>query len=304
MTKQWDAEHEVDESLAKRLIESQFPEFGPIDIHYVGCGWDNAVFRVNDDLVFRFPRRALGVECMHHELRVMPRLGIRLPIPIARPIHVGQATPAFPSPFAGYPWLPGKVASYANVTDEQFDANAERLGDFLRTLHTVDSDDARQKGATLDTIRRFDLSYRRAQLLERFEEIESLGIIADMSRWRRTLEAIEPLREARAHCLVHGDLYAHQILVDDAGNVTGIIDWGDVHLGDPAVDLAVGFMMFSPAARKRFIDAYGGVDNDTLNLARFRALYHTAATVTYAHDVGDAPLLKELLRAMRLIAED
>ena len=304
MGKQWDAEHEVDAALAKRLIDSQFPELSPASIEFVGNGWDNTVFRVNADFTFRFPRRKLGVECMINELRVMPHVGNRLPIPISAPIYEGKPSETFDAPFAGYRWLPGRVASYANMSDEQYDANAGRLGVFLRELHAIGKEEAKRFGAEPDAIRRFDLPYRRAQLTERLNEIESLNIIDDLSPWRRLVERIEPLREARQQCLVHGDLYAHQVLVDEQGNITGIIDWGDVHLGDPAVDLAAGFMLFSPAARQRFIDAYGGADADTLNLARFRALYHTAATVTYAHDVNDAPLLEELLRALRLIACD
>lgn len=304
MAKQWDAEHEVDEALAKRLIESQFPQLVPADVVFVGNGWDNTVYRVNADFVFRFPRRRLGIECMENEVRVMPHIGARLPLAVSLPIYFGQPSDAFPFLFAGYRWLPGYIASYANMTDEQYDANAERLGHFLRALHNIGKNEAIAMGAGLDSIRRFDLPYRRTQLNERQIEIATLNIIDDFAPWGELLERIEPLREGRAQCLVHGDLYAHQILVDDDGRITGIIDWGDVHLGDPAIDLAVGYMMFSPTARKRFIDAYGGADDATLNLARFRALYHTAATVTYAHDVNDGPLLAELLRAMRLIAED
>jgi aminoglycoside phosphotransferase (APT) family kinase protein len=38
-------------------------------------------------------------------------------------------------------------------------------------------------------------------------------------------------------CVVHGDLGPHHIRVT-GDDVTGIIDWGDCGIGDPAIDLA------------------------------------------------------------------
>jgi aminoglycoside phosphotransferase (APT) family kinase protein len=35
--------------------------------------------------------------------------------------------------------------------------------------------------------------------------------------------------------LIHGDLGAEHVFVD-AGRITGVIDWGDAAIGDPAVD--------------------------------------------------------------------
>jgi hypothetical protein len=56
---------------------------------------------------------------------------------------------------------------------------------------------------------------------------------------------------------------------------------------------------FLPAcARPAFLASYGPIEDETLRLARFRALYHTLALLLYAHDLGDAPLLREARRAL------
>ena len=40
-------------------------------------------------------------------------------------------------------------------------------------------------------------------------------------------------------CLVHGDAQADHILVNADGHIAGVLDFGDVHVGDPVYDLAV-----------------------------------------------------------------
>ncbi|MFC6847283.1 phosphotransferase [Streptomyces caelestis] len=49
-----------------------------------------------------------------------------------------------------------------------------------------------------------------------------------------------------AEALVHGDLGPGHLLAQD-GALTGVIDFGDAHIGDPAVDLAWALNGTSPA---------------------------------------------------------
>ena len=63
----WSPEHPVDLTLAAELIQGQFPELCTDSLQYLGMGWDNCVFRL-DDLVFRFPHRAIGVELIEVEI--------------------------------------------------------------------------------------------------------------------------------------------------------------------------------------------------------------------------------------------
>ena len=45
---------------------------------------------------------------------------------------------------------------------------------------------------------------------------------------------------------IHGDLHARNVLVEN-GAITGVIDWGDVAVGDRATDLAAVWMVFGDA---------------------------------------------------------
>ena len=49
---------------------------------------------------------------------------------------------------------------------------------------------------------------------------------------------------------LHGDLHPGNILLETDGSLAGVIDFGDVGAGDPAVDLAAGWLMFDAGARR------------------------------------------------------
>ena len=91
-------------------------------------------------------------------------------------------------------------------------------------------------------------------------------------------------------CWVHGDLYARHLLVDEARKVTGVIDWGDVHLGDPALDLSVAISFLPPSARPEFQAACGPIEAHTWRRARFRALFYGIMLTHYGDQTGDAEI--------------
>ena len=103
---------------------------------------------------------------------------------------------------------------------------------------------------------------------------------------------------------VHGDLYAEHLLADSAGQVRGVIDWGDVHANDPAVDLSFVWSLLPVAARGAFLDHYGDVGQATLRLARARAVFHSASVAHFAAETNDERLLRAGLAALRHTLEE
>ena len=67
---------------------------------------------------------------------------------------------------------------------------------------------------------------------------------------------------------LHGDLHPGNVLVDH-GQISAVIDFGDLTGGDPAMDLSAAWMFFAPAIRPVFRAAAGGCDDATW--ARSRA---------------------------------
>ncbi len=307
MNHPWSPDHAVSEAQARALIEAQFPALVPVGATPFGAGWDNTVFLVNEIYVFRFPRREIAVACMEAEIRVLPGLVGRLPLAIPVPTFVGQPQDTFPWPFAGYRLIEGRIVPSVRLDETQRDAAAEPLARFLAALHAITAQQAAQLGAEPDTIGRLDLHKRVPRAREHLEKVSHLGLVDESASLETVLDETVHWLEAHrasspvAPSLVHGDFDSRHLLVDGQGEPCGVIDWGDVHVGDPAVDLAIAHSFLPPSARETFRSAYGPIDDRTWRLAGFRALYQALLLIIYSHDIGDDDVLRESLRALRYV---
>lgn len=290
MTRAWSPEQVVPPALARELIAGQFPELGGLPVEPLGVGWDNTAYLVGGRLVFRFPRRAVAVELIGVEARVLPRIAPRLPLAVPLPRWLGRPDRGYPWPFSGYERLPGRAAGDAGLDAVRRQRAAPHLGRFLAALHGVDREGLDLPG---DAIARADMTGRTAGMLERVEALAAAALVPDPDGLRRLVRELPAKPPPSAPRLCHGDLYARHLLVDGAGLPSGVIDWGDVHAGHPAVDLAIAHGFLPPEARPAFLEAYGPVDAGAWAFARLRALWYATVLMLYAHEVGDAPLLRE-----------
>ena len=115
-------------------------------------GWDNTAFLVSrsggEDLVFRFPRRAMALPGIRRELAWLPTLAPLLPIAIPVPQFQGTWAPDPPGdgaveaaeawPFWGASMLPGDELALTPPPAEERIAAAGELGAFLRALHSLE----------------------------------------------------------------------------------------------------------------------------------------------------------------------
>ncbi|HEX6042633.1 phosphotransferase [Longimicrobium sp.] len=299
MTEPWRAEREVTADLALSLVREQFPELGAGGIRPFGSGWDNTAFLVDGALVFRFPRKQSTVALLERETRVMPILAARLPLPVPDPRWAGRPMERYPWPFAGYRVLDGVPVDAANPTDLERRAAAGPLGAFLAALHATPADGLGLPG---DEMGRTEFARRMPELEARLAHLQARGRIADAEPWLHLFDApLPPFSPTPA--VVHGDLYVRHLLVDEARRISGVIDWGDVHVGDPGLDLKVLYAFLPARARDIFLRAYGPVDARTLRMARLRAAFHCTALAWFAESTNDAPLLREALAGMRRALE-
>jgi len=298
----WVAERVVDEELARALVELRFPDLAPAHVAAFGVGFDNTAYLVNDEWVFRFPRRAIAVPWIEREAKILPAIAPRLPLAIPVPEKASTGDERFPWPFAGYRRIAGTTACRAALDDDARARLAAPLGRFLAALHRIPEDEARSLGAGDDEMRRTDVAYRSGKVRRDIVDLVDRSILsADVVHG--LLAVIEDASLAAPHptALVHGDLYVRHLLVVDADALAGVIDWGDVHVGDPAVDLAIAYLFLPPSARETFFATYGVVDVVARRLARLRSVYHAVATLRFAVDVGDTDLRRESLLALTWI---
>jgi len=298
---QWTPEHIVAPDRARSLIGEQFPQLADAPVEPFGNGWDNTAYLVGGAYVFRFPRRSIAAPLIEREMRILPSLARDVPAPISAPCFAGAPGGDYPWPFAGYPYLAGTTicATPAALGGTRV---ARELGAFLRALHAIDPSQAVERGLPPDEIGRLDHDRRFAMARDRFAALRAASVDVDAEGLLARMREIAPRAGKGRLRIVHGDLYARHVLAAANGSLAGVIDWGDLHLGDPALDLAIGDLIFTPADRAVFVDAYGDVDPRTRARATYRAIYHAALEAEYGLRIGDAALANAGVAALHRIA--
>lgn len=226
---------------------------------YLGEGWDSTAVLVGGRWVERRPRRQeIGPQLLRESV-VMPWLAPRLPLPVPVPVVVSEDPVV-----VRHELVPGgEVASLNAVQGRQ-------LGEFLRALHAAPVAEAAERGVGPLRLP-----------LERFRaEVRVPGGEALLAR----------LDGLPADTLVHGDLGPEHVLGRD-GVLTGVIDFGDLHVGDAAIDLAWALHSTPPGFAAALAETYG-----VTPALRERALiWHQLGPwheVLYGNDIGDQEVAK------------
>ncbi|MEC5182330.1 aminoglycoside phosphotransferase family protein, partial [Arthrobacter sp. CG_A4] len=192
------------------------------------------------------------------------------------PVHAGRPTPDFPYPWSIVRWVPGTAA--ADVGPAGRGPAAEGLADFLLSLHVP-----AETGVPVNPFRGVPLLDRDASVLEWLVDRERYPQAAALRAvWAQACAAKAwdgpPI-------MLHGDLHPGNILLTDRGSLAGVIDFGDVGAGDPAADLAVGWLMFDAGTRRRFMGTFSSAaDGETWIRARGWALILSTAMLSNSDD--------------------
>ena len=116
--------------------------------------------------------------------------------------------------------------------------------------------------------------------------------------WSAILASAEMLSPSPAGLvLTHGDLHLRHVLISD-GALAAVIDFGDVCLADPCIDLVLIWSLLPPGGRDRFFAEYGQVTDKQLLRSRVLAIALDSMLARYAHDKGNASLQRESLAAL------
>ena len=294
MTHAWNQSIDMNEKKAKQLIESQHPIIIET-IYLLDEGWDNLVYLVNETLIFRFPRREFGLACMENEISLLPYLANQVSFPFSSPQWIGKPSSLYPYPFAGYPMIPGKPvaeAAHSLIVDAGF---AITLASWLKELHALPIKEEHLSLIKGDQRWRYDVNHRVSRCLENLDRYENyfsqLGF--DKANLLETITLLPALGfNENKKSYLHGDLYSrHVIMNPETLSPSGLIDWGDIHLGHPGIDLAVG-MLFTEEIFQIFLNAYGTIDDETVNLLLFHSFCHHMSFLPYTCEQNKANLKK------------
>ena len=128
----------IDASLARRLIDSQFPQWADLPIRPVEFdGWDNRTFRLGSEHTVRLPSGSWYAQQVEKEQRWLPVLAPQLPLPIPSPVAKGEPGLGFPYPWSVYRWIDGDLASKVRIGD--LSRFATDLAGFLAALGRADA---------------------------------------------------------------------------------------------------------------------------------------------------------------------
>lgn len=312
--KPWSAEHALTGAFACALIARQFPELSPVHAQYLGAGWDNTVFLINDTWVFRFPRRELAVELLSHEKVTLNALE-DFPLDYPRPVFYGQPDTVqgqhYPWPFMGYKKVTGRTACRAKVSPRDRAPWVEPMALALKHLHQQPI----PEGLPGDLIHRSDLSYRLPRFHTQWAETQAAArdqqqqlpeqAIAQLLGLLHGIADTEDKASKHANLpryLLHGDLYIRHLMLNEQNALTGLIDWGDTHQGDIATDLGIVYSALPPELHDPFWRDYGPVSEVTKRKAQFRALYSCIYIYRYGLDIHDQDLVREGWQGVQWLA--
>lgn len=233
-------------------------ELKPLSVKINESGLDFlAVFARSTDgasWVIRVPRRPDVVESAAYEKKVLDLIIDRLPVAVPNwQVHTPE--------LIAYRLLDGlpmgtinhETMSYDWYLDpqsipEQF---VQSLAEAMVALHTIDHSAARNAGIRVQQPE----EVRRALAVKMDEIKRVFGVSRALwERWKSWLadDACWPNHSV----LVHGDLHPGHILVDPDGTVTGLLDWTEAEVADPATDFTAYCLIFGESGLAELLERY------------------------------------------------
>jgi aminoglycoside 2''-phosphotransferase len=216
-----------------RQIRAHVPGLSFNQARLINTGFGHAVVILDEAWVFRFPRneRRRRVFCI--ELRLLEELRKRTPVALPDYRHVAQD-----GLFGAYPMIGGKELSPAlfATLDRAMQENVmDQYAQVLGALHGLPAGFAAHEGLeerkpiTSASAHDWYFNVTRSYLGRKVDP----ALLSSMDRFYKGFRARPPF-PAR---LINGDLDDNHLLLD--GGTLGIIDFGDIVVGDPALDFAM-----------------------------------------------------------------
>lgn len=279
-----DDEIPVEPALVRALLGTLTPSYDALALRRLdSSGSSNALFRLGDDLLVRLPRQPGGTATIEKEQRWLSHVAPALPVAVPEVVAIGEPGFGYPERWSVVRWLPGDPPTAPVAGEPPRHDLARDLAGVVTGLRgtqvpvaaTTDEELRWYRGAPLATM---DASTRESLAACRDVAGLELDLDACAQVWdaAMALPAVPDPVEPR---WLHGDLVAENLLVH-AGRLTAVLDFGGLAVGDPTVDLVVGWELLDPAARATFHELVG-VDEATRLRGRAWALALAVMTFPY-----------------------
>lgn len=227
---------QLDEDIVSGLIAAQFPDLAGRTVTRYGAGWDNQLFRVGDEWIFRFPRRAERVPWLVREMQIMSIAAETLAPAIPLFERAGVPSDAFPYPFVGYRPVPGVGADQARVPSRAGHPElAAEIGALLSRLHRIDPSRVPPTPENWEREPWGELRAELAAVAGLARPLLGPDLLPKAEPYLAG-HVIEPPQDGPLR-FIHNDICPDHVIVDpDTGRLNGLIDFGDAMIGDPVLD--------------------------------------------------------------------
>jgi aminoglycoside phosphotransferase (APT) family kinase protein len=272
--------------LLTRLVAAHLPvdperlSFEPIRTgkhntsYYVQHGGDGWVLRISppDDAGFLFyERRMMAQEPPLHAL-----LRAETTVPVAEIVAYDDSRALLDRDYLLMERLPGQPMTDARLTARQVDGVLEQVGSFLAQMHGLVADRYGYLGAHRPMapqptwVEAFAVMWNKL-----LDDIVACGGYSaeEADAFRQLLQVYRPHFDRPVPAsLLHMDVWSQNILVDDGGTVTGLVDLDRALWGDPEIEFAV--LDYCGISEPAFWQGYGR-PRDTSFSAQIRARFYT-----------------------------
>ena len=234
----WSSDHELT-SLQVSEVARQVIEDAEGKIVYLGSGWRNDVYSLNNQWIMRFPRRKDVVPKLEKEVHISPVLaqvvadtGILIPdVKLITPkVSVG-----FPYPVGIYPMLKGVPAAINPKPEMNWPQLVPNFGVFLSAIHSIPTTSFEGFNLPIQQLDGTDDSNLEKEEIAAYVRSQNTKFLDEAAEWLDYCKP--PMSFSEDFCFVHNDLTPENILLDsERGIVAGVIDWEDGAFGDPVTD--------------------------------------------------------------------
>jgi len=283
-------------------IEDGVPKFGirqHLSIIPILDGWSSLVLEVDGETIFRFPRFQAVRAGLEKEAALLPELTKTLPVAVPRFEYVFLNDPHPTHGFVSYRKLPGVPLDRELIRQPLV---IQDLAAFLSALHAFPAEQAFRL-----RVPRFSPQAWRQRYCNFYTWIQEhlFPLVSERPR-TRVRNVWEPFLDDETNflfqpVLIHSDLAAEHILCNlQSGRVTGVIDWEDAALGDPALDFAGLSYLGELDSLRAVIHAYQGAV--AVDILEKRAAWYSSLApyyqARYGLETGSLDHLHEGLNAL------
>lgn len=231
----------------RALVRAHLPGRPAGDVVRLGEGVDHSAYEVGGTLVVRLAHEPDPARTAR-EARLLTVVAAIAPVPVPEPVLVDPGAGAY-----AYEKMPG--VPLLTVPDRPADVPAV-LGGLLAALHA----EPVERFAGLVDVDDWPPEERRAEAADTYSRIAA-HVPAGYRPAIETFLASPPPEAGYRPVFSHNDLGIEHVLVDPAtGAVTGVIDWSDAAICDPAQDFGRIYRDLGPAALRAALDRCPAAD--------------------------------------------